>query len=1010
REAKASRKKKPPVIQAPPAADTQAVKQAKTRAENFAKSIRADVPRIRFDSEEQMRRIANITIKKGLPEGAHIIITAARKQIAEKVGHQGKDFTDWRTFYDAGASSDLDLVLGAQAGAGATRKSPQPADILPVGADISQLTLGPRVADTIKEIDEKFVEPSVKFTGDSGDRIENMSRAYLSEYGRYPSPDTAMLLTLYTPPWLKTIDDYRNVLRPGGNIVIPERPEYEGAQDISFGPGTGDTLRAFFKNPYQPSYRDIGKLEVEPPDVEAIEDALKFINVKPPYRPFSSYAEERGQLIRDLSLALTGRPSNEWTPELDSQLRSLVFRGALAFNLFATDEQMKDKSSKLLEFASKGALGDDANLVPVIEAMRFSADPENSDKYTEAIREVAYDGFIEYQTKINKKPEWQAEYEYAKTFGYGNMPAKDAEDVKERLEWFTHYISYIKWPFQKAKEGLQIAGRETREALIEVGEWVAEPLEDVAIRIDNELMERHPEEWKAVKKAMVEWYEATDKYVVEPVIAAVSWFARKVREGMANIGKAYTAYDEFMNRIMTTAYFSLTDDSPNSVGKSWNMAEGVRFTDEVLDDLGIDHEAYPTFANTANFVGAIGRDIFVWKGVRGVAATGGKAAYKAARAAHGPVEMGTKTQPVEILEPISAQVGKPHRVKSPSGYYTRVAEVTIDGKPVEVDAGIAEFVDRLNKGGYRTYGSHSPLKSDHPIVKTNTGKTVAHPARDVKSYIEFEKGVDTETLSEIAKKHGLETEISPEGRLIVRSPFTGARGRGKWSAFTRDALEARPPEIVEMPIGVKGLWDWILVNNSEAIAFGTNPGDEYIIKKLWGIAQVESERANSQIQLMVKSMARSKDPTQVRFALQQLAEFHDQIIDPDMPGLWKMAKMKIYRDGLNAAMPTILQMATDFIHIGNDSPMYNADDSIYLIGRSVKMGKQDWTPADARELKRLASRMYLAKNDIERLKIFHDFDELIISRLSEQPAKWTVRVGNRLVRKHGTMWDYYNHW
>lgn len=100
------------------------------------------------------------------------------------------------------------------------------------------------------------------------------------------------------------------------------------------------------------------------------------------------------------------------------------------------------------------------------------------------------------------------------------------------------------------------------------------------------------------------------------------------------------------------------------------------------------------------------------------------------------------------LKPLGA---KPAMKTSEGGYKTRVVGTEVG----DVDAGIAPHVAALNKAGYKTFGSHSSLKTDHPQ---------GHPSRNMPGYIEFE--ADSPAIRAVAEKHGLEVEPTADAPLV----------------------------------------------------------------------------------------------------------------------------------------------------------------------------------------------------------------------------------------------------
>lgn len=121
---------------------------------------------------------------------------------------------------------------------------------------------------------------------------------------------------------------------------------------------------------------------------------------------------------------------------------------------------------------------------------------------------------------------------------------------------------------------------------------------------------------------------------------------------------------------------------------------------------------------------------------------------------------------------------KPVMKTSEGGYKTRVVETDVG----PLDAGIAPHVVALNKAGFKTFGSHSSLKTDHPR---------GHPSRDLPGYIEFE--ADSPTVRAVAEKHGFEIEPAEDGRIIVRNPQFGKPAQIHWRLFTNDLLDEAIP-------------------------------------------------------------------------------------------------------------------------------------------------------------------------------------------------------------------------
>lgn len=318
----------------------------------------------------------------------------------------------------------------------------------------------------------------------------------------------------------------------------------------------------------------------------------------------------------------------------------------------------------------------------------------------------------------------------------------------------------------------------------------------------------------------------------------------------------------------------------------------------------------------------------------------------------------------------------------------KVAQVETKAGPVDVDASIAEPVQRLNDGGFKTHQSHSASAADHPS---------GHPTmkENVKPYVEFAaKDLSAQQIKQLtaaAKRLGLERDKgkatidgAEHSTIIIRGdvakladdivgPTKGPEGRpyvgGEPAPGTQEPIrgDVTPPEGPTTPSLVSQSQSrWMarfFRTNAEVVA---TVDDEAFIGRMYDIP--EGDLAAKRI---VRQLAGTKNVDDVERLLRKLEE-HGVEIDGGAGAVVKNMRQAAYRNGFAYRSPARIFVTSTMY--GRRHSVDGASDMMFNVAVASKMGrvgpmsKQTWD-----EVRALRRKVWDADRPMQKQAVLDEF-------------------------------------
>jgi hypothetical protein len=483
----------------------------------------------------------------------------------------------------------------------------------------------------------------------------------------------------------------------------------------------------------------------------------------------------------------------------------------------------------------------------------------------------------------------------------------------------------------------------------------------------------------------------TDAHAVKTISAHVGTMTSTVGDFVGGTAKsvssAYEKYSDKADQLILTPLaviaYAINKRDPGALisPHEWSQAFKSEAHKNVVGEFFKFFEDHGVIDKNDPFVKssyAIGD--FIWSGVRDLyvgkaIGVGSKALagelFKGGRAVAGVAE--SAGNPMAEIGQAVSEVTNPRVVSG-----ARVADVG----GATVDAGIAPTIAKLNDAGYQTFGSHSGFAADH---------VASHPARGIPGYVEFENGVDAKAIKEAADQAGLSVTSSPEKRLIVTAPAEATRvAKARWAKFSDALAPAAEPVAQSAP---PRLIDVVFANNAEAISRINGPGAAFTIRKMFGIPD-----AGPEVKAIVQRLAEATDTQSITEEMFRLEKQHGVQVNPFGYGVVKEYRMNHLIQGKIAEQPDIVRSLFDVMAIDRRIGLEkNADNIIYNLGKSLKMGSPDWTKAHAARVVQYADDMYKAETNTQRANILDKFWDEVHTNL-DAPVKrsqvaWMRKMG-----------------
>ncbi len=361
----------------------------------------------------------------------------------------------------------------------------------------------------------------------------------------------------------------------------------------------------------------------------------------------------------------------------------------------------------------------------------------------------------------------------------------------------------------------------------------------------------------------------------------------------------------------------------------------------------------------------------------------------------------------------------------------RVREVVMrDGRRVEVDAGIADEVSRLDQGGYRPHQSHG-FPDDHPK---------SHPTQKmgVEPYVEFVIG-ELDTVSKLRqaklfdiKDAAAKTEVGYEyGKAVVNGKEVRTiivRGQGL-REFVNELLgaERRPPK-AEGPLppadeGGAGArppadavmaeaaapqdavgYPWWLRNKAETLALLTDPDLAWLVARL---LKVPDEKTGKKAAVeAVNDIISSTDPARVAARIDELSGGE---VDPSMPGLLYHLRIQHELKGAKTNWPKLFTMMSTYTAFSNDVPDRGTSQAMHGFATATNMGLEKMTTTEWRAVNHILTEIWKTDDVGRRHELVARLDDRVRSNMMNRPV--FDMAGQR---RHGkprwtNEWEKYQH-
>ena len=302
----------------------------------------------------------------------------------------------------------------------------------------------------------------------------------------------------------------------------------------------------------------------------------------------------------------------------------------------------------------------------------------------------------------------------------------------------------------------------------------------------------------------------------------------------------------------------------------------------------------------------------------------------------------------------------------------------VETHPVEVDASIAEPIQRLNDGGYKTHQSHSGSKADHPA---------GHDALKAEPYVEFAYA-DLKVGGSVKTKAGLIRAAAARAGATTESGTKPSTliVHGDVAKFTDEllgpqAMGEAPP--VGPPIGPVG---------TETVAGSVARWQNVIFRTVAEVlAKVDSPRYigwlhevpedNLPAMKLVHQIAEAKTVEEVMPLLRQL-EQHGIDIDGGASAFYKNMRQRAYRNGFGRR--NLLRYFITPITYGKTHPIEGSTDMMFDVMVATKMGMKRLDEKGYARARELADEMFAESRPLKKRnvadKIWEEIEANIISR------------------------------
>jgi hypothetical protein len=316
-----------------------------------------------------------------------------------------------------------------------------------------------------------------------------------------------------------------------------------------------------------------------------------------------------------------------------------------------------------------------------------------------------------------------------------------------------------------------------------------------------------------------------------------------------------------------------------------------------------------------------------------------------------------------------------------------VATVETPKGPVDVDANIADDLQRLNDGGYPTHQSHGGPKGhpkDHPTVKEGVEPYVEFAVRDlgegkvrgaklgqIKKAAEsagarWEMGkatIDGAEHSTISV-HGDVKRFTDElmGREVPKRPVE-AQGGPSGAISGGEA----PPTPVEAPPVSNARKRWqakFFRTNAEVMAAVDDP---QFIGRIYDIPEEDIAAKR-----LVQKIAKTKDADEVERLLRQLEE-NGYEIDGGASAIAKNMRQAAYARGFETRNGFVRTFMTPLV-FGRDHSVNGASDMMHQVGTTTKLGREGPVSADtAARVRSYTRRVYEADTPNAKQRVIDEF-------------------------------------
>ncbi len=258
------------------------------------------------------------------------------------------------------------------------------------------------------------------------------------------------------------------------------------------------------------------------------------------------------------------------------------------------------------------------------------------------------------------------------------------------------------------------------------------------------------------------------------------------------------------------------------------------------------------------------------------------------------------------------------------------------------------------------------------------------------------------------------TALTEPSRIMVSTPVVeDALLKEKWAALAAElGGETTAAKVAKLPWGVR-----LLLNQFEVIQTTTGENAAYALRRAFAITDGGKPEVQAEIKSLVFKLARTTDKMETLDAITRLNELGVGI-DGFATGLAKQKRISFLLEGKIAGRPTPLGGISQIMVTANSTSLAEGtDNAIYELSKLFKMGKSEWTKADAQRGVRYANEMYKATTVDERAAILDKFWAEVNGSLSGTPcpksAKLAMRVAGvhpDVIKKMNTMDDYFEVW